>query len=75
MNVCGWSSGGMTPTNENRSNTRKTYPNATLSTTNPTRTDREVTPIVCGERSVTNYLKYDRNNDTVVAHVRDIPRR
>ena len=50
----------MTPTRENRSILRKIYPNATLPTTNPTRTGRELNPIVCGERSATNHQKYDR---------------
>jgi hypothetical protein len=72
MKVYGWSSGGMTPTRENRSTLRKMYPNANLLITNPIRTGRELIPIVCGERSATNHLKYDGSNDTVTVFMFEI---
>ena len=62
----------MTPTRENRSTMRKIYPNANLSTTNPTRTGRELNPVICGGRSATNHLKYDRSNDTVTVFMFEI---
>jgi len=72
MKVCGWRSGEKTPTRENRSTMRKIYSNATLSITNPTRTGRELNPIICGGRSATNHLNYDRSNDTVTVFMFEI---
>jgi hypothetical protein len=43
-------------TGENRRTWRKTYPSATLSTTNPTWVDTGVNSGLGGERSVTNCL-------------------
>jgi hypothetical protein len=46
-------------TGENRSTRGKTYPSATLSTTNPTWTDPGSNPGLCGERPATNRLSHD----------------
>jgi hypothetical protein len=45
-------------TGENRRTRRKTYPSATLSTTNPTWTDLGANPCLRGENPVTNRLNY-----------------
>jgi hypothetical protein len=59
----------MTPTRENGSTLRKIYLNATLSTTDPTRTGQELNPTICDERSAPNHLKYDRSNDRVTVFI------
>jgi hypothetical protein len=46
--------GGMILTGENEEIKRKTYPCATLSTTNPTWTDPVANPGLCGEVLVTD---------------------
>ena len=53
-----WSIGGMKLRGENRITQRKTYPSATLSTTNPTWTDPGSNPGLRGERSATNRLSH-----------------
>jgi hypothetical protein len=45
-------------TGDNLSTGGKTSPSATLSTTNPTRTDRGLNPGLRGERSATNLLSH-----------------
>jgi hypothetical protein len=42
----------------NRRTRRETCPSATLSTTNPTRTDPDGNPDLCSDRSATNRLSY-----------------
>ena len=49
----------MTVTGGNGSIWRKTCPNATLSTTNPTRTDLGPNPILRGEMPATNRISDD----------------
>jgi hypothetical protein len=60
---------------------RKTCRNASLSTTNPTRTDRGTNPGLCGERQETNRLSHgtaflrvnnNNNNNNVLANRPDI---
>jgi hypothetical protein len=46
-------------TGEDRSTRGKTCPNATLSTTNPTRSDPGSKPGLRGERQTTNRLSHD----------------
>jgi hypothetical protein len=48
----------MIVTGENQRTQRKTYPSATLSTTNPTWTDPGANPGVCSDRLVTNSLSH-----------------
>jgi len=48
-----WSIGRIILTGENQNIQRKTWPTATLSTSNPVRTDLQVNPGMCGERSGT----------------------
>jgi hypothetical protein len=45
-------------TGENQRTQRKACPSATLSTTNPTRTDRGAKPVLCGEMPATNRLSH-----------------
>jgi hypothetical protein len=52
------SGGGMILTGENRRTLRKTYPIATLSTTNPTWIDPVANPGLRGERPETNHLRH-----------------
>jgi hypothetical protein len=49
-------------TGENRRTRRKTCPSATLTTTNPTLTDRGENPGLRGEKPATNRLSYDTAN-------------
>jgi hypothetical protein len=58
--VCKWvrSTGGMILTGEIRCNGRKTYQSDTLSTSNPTWTDRGSKPGLHGEKPVTNCLSH-----------------
>jgi len=54
MNEWVWSIGRITLTGKNQNTQRKTWPSATLSTTNPIRTGLQVNLGICGERSRTN---------------------
>jgi hypothetical protein len=53
------SDSGMILTGDNRRIRRKTYPIATLPTTNPTWIDPGANPGLCGERPATNDLGHD----------------
>jgi len=54
MNERVWSIGRLILTGKNQNTPRKTWPSATLSTTNPIQTGLHGNPGVCGERSRTN---------------------
>jgi len=54
MNEWVWSIGRIILTGKNQNTQRKTWPSATLSTTNPIRTGLQASPGICGERSRTN---------------------
>jgi hypothetical protein len=50
--------GGMALTGENRRTLKETYPNATLSISSPTRTDRGAIPCFRGEKPATELLNH-----------------
>jgi hypothetical protein len=58
----------MNLTGENRSTRRKTCPNATLSTTNPTWIDPGSNPDLRGERPATNRLSHGTASIVMLSH-------
>jgi hypothetical protein len=61
--------GGMILTGENRRTRRKTFPSATLSTTNLTWIDPDANPGLCGERPATNDLSHGTAPEILLVHV------
>jgi hypothetical protein len=64
------SDGGMTLTGESRSTRSKTYPSATLSTTNPTWTDPGANQGLRGEKPSTNHLSHGTASNDVTSLVK-----
>ena len=54
MNEWVWSIGRIIPTGKKQNIQKKTWPSATLSTTNPIWARLQMNPDICGERSRTN---------------------